>query len=61
MFTLKRVSYDYKARALVKDNKKFEFEKSIYADKFLSQNRNKDRELSEQISGLREKQQKIKE
>lgn len=35
MFTLKRVNYDYKKKCLIKNNKKFEFEKTIYADKFL--------------------------
>jgi hypothetical protein len=61
MFTLKRVNYDYKTRGLVKNNKRFEFEKTIYADKFLASNRNKDKELTEQISGLREKQKQIKD
>ena len=42
MFTLKRVNYDYKTRGLVINNKRFDFEKVIYADKFLLQNRNKD-------------------
>ncbi len=61
MFTLKRVNYDYKTRALVKNNKRFDFEKTIYADKFLAQNRSKDREITEQVSGLRERQKEIKE
>jgi hypothetical protein len=35
MFTLNRVIYDFKTGKLEKNNKKFEFEKMIYADKFL--------------------------
>ena len=46
---------------MVKNNKKFEFEKVIYADKFLIKNKNKDRELNEKIEKLREKQKTIKE
>ena len=42
MFTLKRVNYDPKSGGLVKNNKKFEFEKTIYADKFLLENKDKD-------------------
>lgn len=61
MFTLKRVNYDYKTGGLIKNNKRFDFEKTIYADKFLASNRNKDRELSEKINNLREKQKHIKE
>lgn len=61
MFTLKRVNYDYKSKGLVKNNKRFEFEKTIYADKFLAQNRNKDKELSDQVNAMREKKKLIKE
>ena len=46
MFNLKRVTYDPKVRDLVKNNKRFEFEKVIYADKFLKENKNKDEELN---------------
>jgi hypothetical protein len=46
MFNLKRVNYDPKVRGLVKNNKKFEFEKVIYADKFLKEKKKKDEELS---------------
>lgn len=42
MFTLQRVSYDYKMQTLVKNNKRFEFEKAIYADKFLLKNKDGD-------------------
>ena len=55
MFNLKRVTYDPKVRDLVKNNKRFEFEKVIYADKFLKDNKNKDEELNQQINNYREK------
>ena len=55
MFNLKRVTYDPKVRDLVKNNKRFEFEKVIYADKFLKENKNKDEELNQQINDYREK------
>lgn len=49
MFTLKRVDYDLRTGVLVKNNKKFEFDKTIYADKFLLQNKDKDKELNDQV------------
>lgn len=61
MFNLKRVNYDYKVRGLVKNNKRFDFEKVIYADKFLKEKKNKDEELSQQINRYREKQSQIRE
>lgn len=36
MFQINRVNYDIKNQKLVKDNSKFEFEKTIYLDLFLS-------------------------
>jgi hypothetical protein len=47
MFNLKRVNYDPKARGLVKNNKRFDFEKVIYADKFLKDSKSKDEELNQ--------------
>jgi hypothetical protein len=52
MFTLKRVNYDYKTQKLIKNNKKFEFEKFIYADKFLLSNKDRDSKLNEVIDSL---------
>lgn len=60
MFSINRVFYDFKTNNLAKNNKKFEFERQIYADKFLLQNRNKDKEINEQILALREKQKAIR-
>jgi hypothetical protein len=50
------VNYDVKLRKLVKNNKRFDFEKIIYPDKFLYSNIKKDSEINEQISRLRDKQ-----
>ena len=36
MFQLNRVNYDYKNQKLVKDNSRFEFDKTIYLDLFLN-------------------------
>jgi hypothetical protein len=55
LFTINRVNYDVKQRKLVKNNKRFDFEKIVYPDKFLYQNRLKDDEINEQISKLRDK------
>lgn len=46
MFTLKRVNFDYKTQRLVKNNKKFEFEKTIYADKFMLANKDRDQKIN---------------
>jgi len=43
MFQFNRVSYDFKQQQLVKNNKRFEFEKVIYADRFLYENKEKDK------------------
>lgn len=48
-FTVQRVNYDVKSRKLVKNNKKFEFDKQIFVDKFLLENRSKDEEINAQI------------
>jgi hypothetical protein len=61
MFTLKRVNYDPKLKTLVKNNKRFDFEKHIYADKFLEVNKNKDIELTKRITSLRDKQKAIRD
>ena len=45
-FTIQRVNYDIKKMRLVKNYKRFEFDKMIYADKFLLQNRLKDEEMN---------------
>jgi hypothetical protein len=47
LFTINRVNYDKKLKKLVKDNKRFDFEKVVYADKFLYSNRSKDEEINE--------------
>lgn len=36
MFQINRVNYDYKNQKLVKDNSRFEFDKTIYMDLFLN-------------------------
>eukprot|EP00347_Sterkiella_histriomuscorum_P016450 403353129 len=59
MFTLKRVNYDYKTQSLIKNNKKFQFEKSVYADKFVYSNKDRDQKLNQIVDKLLEKQRKI--
>ena len=39
MFQLNRVQYDYREQKLVKDLQKFDFDKEIYLDLFLNNNR----------------------
>ena len=53
IFTLQRVKYDKKALKLVKDFKKFQFEKVIYADQLLEGNIGR-------IDGVRERTRRIK-
>lgn len=56
LFTLNRVQYDRKEQRLVKNLKKFEFEKEIFADKFMLENRSKkDSSISKQVEALRQK------
>ncbi|CDW73905.1 ubiquitin carboxyl-terminal hydrolase family protein [Stylonychia lemnae] len=61
MFTLKRVNYDYKKQQLIKNNKKFEFEQTIYADKFLLKNKEKDKNLNQKVDKLYSLQKQIKD
>lgn len=55
LFTLNRVQYDRNKRKLVKNNKYFDFEKVVYADKFLLENREKDEEINSKVQALKEK------
>ena len=61
LFTISRVNYNIKQRKLIKNNKRFDFEKILYADKFLYENRLKDEEMNNEIQKLREKQKEIRE
>lgn len=61
LFTINRVNYNIKSRKLIKNNKRFDFEKLLYADKFLMENRSKDEEINRQISSLRDKQKQYRE
>lgn len=54
IFTLQRVKYDKKALKLVKDFKKFQFEKVIYADQLLEGNIGR-------IDGVKERTRRIKD
>lgn len=49
LFTINRVNYDVRLRKLVKNNKRFDFEKIVYPDKFLYSNIKKDSEINEKI------------
>jgi hypothetical protein len=53
IFSLNRVTYDYKTGTAIKNNKKFDFEKIIYADKFMHSNRDQDKKIEEKIAQLR--------
>ncbi len=55
-FSINRVSYDVKQKILVKNFNRFDFEKIVYADKFMYNNRAKDEEVIEQVKKLRAKQ-----
>ena len=41
LFQLNRVNFDMQKQKLVKDNRHFEFEKTIYLDLVLNQNKDK--------------------
>ena len=45
--------YDKTKNKLVKNLKTFEFEKEIYADKFMLENREKDDSINSQVDTLR--------
>jgi hypothetical protein len=53
IFSLNRVTYDYKTGTAIKNNKKFDFKKIIYADKFMHSNRDQDKKIEEKIAQLR--------
>lgn len=61
IFSLNRVSYNFKAQALEKSTKRFEFDEVIYADRFLFENKNGEQKIEERIKMLRDKQRVIKE
>jgi len=42
IFSLNRVTYDVKSASLVKNCKRFDFDKTIYADKYLIESINRD-------------------
>ena len=47
IYSLNRVEYDKTAHKIVKNGKKFEFDKMIYADRFITENKNSERKLDE--------------
>jgi hypothetical protein len=49
LFTISRVNYDRNLKKLVKNYKRFEFEKNIYVDRFLMSNKSKDEELNAKV------------
>jgi ubiquitin carboxyl-terminal hydrolase 25/28 len=54
IFTLNRVQYDPKAFCSVKNNKHFQFEKIIYADKYMMINMGIDKNIEEIIKPLKD-------
>lgn len=53
MFQVNRVSYDYENKKLVKDNSRFEFDKQIYLDLFLNNNKEEAYKHYEKLEQLR--------
>ena len=53
MFQLNRVNYDFKNQKLVKDNSRFEFDKQIYLDLFLNQNKEQAAKHYEKLDQMR--------
>ena len=47
IFSINRVHYDPVCQKLVKSNKRFDFEKVIYADRFIIEHRQKEKEIKE--------------
>ena len=62
IFTLNRVTYDQKVGIPIKNNKRFEFDKIIYADKYLLNNHQlDDKEKEIKIAEKKNKQSELKE
>ena len=59
IFSINRVQYDLKNQSLIKNNKRFEFEHTIYADRFMYQNKNRENELDEIVKKLKENKASI--
>ena len=53
MFQLNRVNYDYQKQKLIKDNSKFHFDKTIYLDEFLNQNRLRAKKYRKELDQLK--------
>ena len=61
MFQLNRVNYDFKNQKLVKDNSRFEFDKTIYLDLFLNKNKDKAYKHYERLEKMKQDLKVLKE
>lgn len=61
LFQLNRVNFDMQKQKLVKDNGRFEFDKTIYLDLFLNQNKEKSKAHRIQIEKLKKSLKELKE
>ena len=61
LFQLNRVDYDLKAKKLVKNNQRFEFDKTIFLDLFLNQNKERANKHVEELDQMREDLKLLKE
>ncbi len=61
MFQLTRVNFDKENKRLVKNNQKFEFDKTIYMDLFLYQNRDLSSRLSKNLEQMKAELKQLKE
>jgi len=61
LFQLNRVNYDIQNKKLVKNNGKFEFDKTIYLDLFLNHNKQLSEEYRTKLEKMKEDLKKLKE
>lgn len=60
MFNLNRVDYDRSKQRLVKNNKRFEFDQTIYLDMFLNQNKEKANEHKQTMDRMKQDLKQLK-
>lgn len=61
LFQLNRVNFDIQKQKLVKDNSRFDFDKTIYLDLFLNQNKEKSKAHRKQIEKLKKSLKQLKD
>lgn len=61
LFQLNRVNYDIEKQKLVKDNRRFDFEQTIFCDYFLNENKERSKAHRKELNLLKNSLNKLRE